>query len=147
MGVVRSLQVMDDDVEVAYSGDRVGVALRNLREQSLHRGCMICVPGDGALVGHESSSFDLELAPFQRKELAVGDVVHAASDLQFTVGRVSGLEGASVVVDWDSPLWIRGDGSSRILIAQLDAVPMRAVSYTTSPSPRDQRGSRMPSSA
>ena len=36
VGVVRSLQVMDDDVEVAYSGDRVGVALRNLREQSLH---------------------------------------------------------------------------------------------------------------
>ena len=127
VGVVRSLQVMDDDVEVAHSGDRVGVALRNLREQSLHRGCMICVPGDGALIGHESSSFDLELAPFQRKELSVGDVVHAASDLQFTVGRVSGLEGASVVVDWDSPLWIRGDGSSRVLIVQLDAVPMRVM--------------------
>ena len=127
VGVVRSLQVMDDDVEVAFSGDRVGVALRNLREQSLHRGCMICVPGDGALVGHESSSFDLELAPFQRKELSIGDVVHAASDLQFTVGRVSGLEGSSVVVDWDSPLWIRGDGSSRVLIVQLDAVPMRVM--------------------
>ena len=127
VGVVRSLQVMDDDVEVAFSGDRVGVALRNLREQSLHRGCMICVPGDGALVGHESSSFDLELAPFQRKELSVGDVVHAASDLQFTVGRVSGLEGSSVVVEWDSPLWIRGDGSSRVLIVQLDAVPMRVM--------------------
>lgn len=127
VGVVRSLQVMDDDVDVAYSGDRVGVALRNLREQSLHRGCMICVPGDGALVGHDSSSFDLESAPFQRKELSVGDVVHAASDLQFTVGRVSVLEGSSVVVDWDSPLWIRGDGSSRVLIVQLDAVPMRVM--------------------
>ncbi len=131
VGVVRSLQVMDDDVEVAFSGDRVGVALRNLREQSLHRGCMICVPGDGALVGHESSSFDLELAPFQRKELSVGDVVHAASDLQFTVGRVSGLEGSSVVVEWDSPLWIRGDGSSRVLIVQLDAVPMRVMGRAT----------------
>ena len=127
VGVVRSLQVMDDDVDVAYSGDRVGVALRNLREQSLHRGCMICVPGDGALVGHDSSSFDLESAPFQRKELSVGDVVHAASDLQFTVGRVSDLEGASVDVHWDSPLWIRGDGSSRVLIVQLDAVPMRVM--------------------
>ena len=26
-GVVRSLQVMDDDVEEAFAGDRVGVAL------------------------------------------------------------------------------------------------------------------------
>ena len=88
---------------------------------------MICVPGDGALVGHDSSTFDLEPAPFQRKELSVGAVVHAASDLQFTVGRVSDLEGASVAVDWDSPLWIRGDGSSRVLIVQLDAVPMRVM--------------------
>ena len=64
VGVVRSLQVMDDDVG-CFSGDRVGVALRN-RELS-RNSCMICVPGDGALVGHESSSFDFELAPFQRK--------------------------------------------------------------------------------
>ena len=28
---------MDDDVGTAITGDRVGVALRNLREQSLHR--------------------------------------------------------------------------------------------------------------
>ena len=40
-GIVRSLQVMDDDVDIAVSGDRVGLAIRNLREEALHRGCMI----------------------------------------------------------------------------------------------------------
>jgi len=127
VGVVRSLQVMDDDVDRAITGDRVGVALRNLREQSLHRGCMICVPGEGGLESHEKSRFELEVAPFQRKALAVGEVIHAASDLQFSVGRVSALDGSSVTVDWESPLWIRADGSSRVLIVQLDATPMRVM--------------------
>ena len=127
VGVVRSLQVMDDDVDAAITGDRVGVALRNLREQSLHRGCMVCIPGEGGLVNHEKSRFELGVAPFQRKVLSVGEVIHAASDLQFSVGRVSALDGDSVTVDWESPLWIRTDGSSRVLIVQLDATPMRIM--------------------
>ena len=127
VGVVRSLQVMDDDVDVAITGDRVGVALRNLREQSLHRGCMICVPGGESLTSHEKSCFELVVAPFQRREVSVGEVIHAASDLQFSVGRVSALDGSSVTVDWESPFWIRTDGSSRVLIVQLDAPPMRVM--------------------
>ena len=127
VGVVRSLQVMDDDVDSAITGDRVGVALRNLREQSLHRGCMVCIPGEGGLVSHEKSRFVLGVAPFQRKVLSVGEVIHASSDLQFSVGRVSALDGDSVTVDWESPFWIRTDGSSRVLIVQLDATPMRIM--------------------
>ena len=127
VGVVRSLQVMDEDVGEAVAGDRVGVALRNLREQSLHRGCMICVPGEESLARHEESSFELEVAPFQRRVLSVGEVIHAASDLQFSVGRVSALDGDSVTVDWETPFWIRTDGSSGVLIVQLDATPMRVM--------------------
>jgi hypothetical protein len=37
------------------------------------------------------------------------------------------LEGDLVTVDWDSPFWIRADGSSRVLIVQLDAAPMRII--------------------
>ncbi len=127
VGVVRSLQVMDDDVERAVAGDRVGLALRNLREQSLHRGCMICDPSEGALVRHESSSIDLVTAPFQRKSFSEGEVVHAGSDLQFVVGRVATVDGDSITVDWETPLWIRSDGSSEVLLAQLDAGPMRIM--------------------
>ena len=52
-GVVRSLQVMDDDVDVAKAGDRVGVALRNLREEALHRGCMITHPDSEVMIRHD----------------------------------------------------------------------------------------------
>ncbi len=127
IGVVRSLQVMDDDVEKAIEGDRVGVALRNLREQSLHRGCMICIPDQGGLISQGVSVFEMTPAPFQKKTLAVGEVVHASSDLQFCVGRVSSVEGSSVTIEWGSPLWVRTDGGSKILIVQLDATPMRII--------------------
>ncbi len=131
-GVVRSLQVMDDDVEKAFSGDRVGVAIRNLREQSLQRGCMICIPGEGALVSHASSTMVIEKAPFQRRELSVGEVIHVASDLQFAVGRVTAIEGGSISVDWETAIWIREDGGSQLLVVQLDSSPMRIIGSSSS---------------
>tara|TARA_B100000405_G_scaffold216953_1_gene153502 strand:- start:3636 stop:4619 length:984 start_codon:yes stop_codon:yes gene_type:complete len=127
IGVVRSLQVMDDDVEEAVEGDRVGVALRNLREQSLNRGCMICIPGEVGLVSQEVSNFEMKAAPFQKKTLVEGEVVHASSDLQFSVGRVSSVDGDSIEISWDNPFWVRPDGGSKILIVQLDATPMRII--------------------
>ncbi len=126
-GVVRSLQVMDDDVDTALSGDRVGVALRNAREQALHRGCMICSSGSKALVRVDSSRFDFQRAPFQKRLLAEGDVVHASTDMQFVVGRVVEVSGDEVSVIWDSGLWIRTQGSN-IIISQLDA-PMRIMGF------------------
>ena len=61
------------------------------------------------------------------EELVEGEVVHAASDLQFVVGRIKSLEGVSVTVEWESPLWIRSDGSSEVIVVQLDATPMRIM--------------------
>tara|TARA_B100000902_G_scaffold61590_1_gene68609 strand:+ start:6877 stop:7869 length:993 start_codon:yes stop_codon:yes gene_type:complete len=126
-GVVRSLQVMDDDVDVAVAGDRVGVALRNLREGALNRGCMICHPESDALVRHDKSKLKLKKAPFQKRNVSIDDVVHAAVDLQFVVGRVTSLEDENITVKWDSPLWIRKDSSPSIIISQLDAMPMRIL--------------------
>ena len=69
--------------------------------------------GEGGLSGHEKSRFELEMAPFQRRGLSVGEVIHATSDLQFSVGRVSELDGDKVTVDWESlsglePMAVRG---------------------------------------
>ncbi|HJM17984.1 MAG TPA: hypothetical protein QF703_00465 [Candidatus Thalassarchaeaceae archaeon] len=126
-GVARSLQVMDDDVDHAFAGDRVGLALRNLREQSLHRGCMITKRASGALSRHDKSEVIILNAPFQKRQISVGDVVHAAVDLQFVVGRVHSTEGDLITIIWDAPLWIRSDNSSNVVIAQLDAEPMRLM--------------------
>ena len=126
-GVVRSLQVMDDDVDSAVTGDRVGVALRNLREEALHRGCMVIHPESQSLIRHDNSKIRMKNAPFQKRQLANEDVIHAAVDLQFVVGRIKQVDGEIISVEWESPLWIRAEGSPEILITQLDAMPMRII--------------------
>ena len=129
-GIVRSLQVMDDDVENAISGDRVGLAIRNLREEALHRGCMIVHAESNVLVKNLSSTFTIYKAPFQKRILQVGDVIHAAVDMQFVVGRIKIIDQENVTVDWDIPLWTRKNNPPKIIITQLDATPMRIIGTT-----------------
>jgi len=126
-GIVRSLQVMDDDVDIAISGDRVGLAIRNLREEALHRGCMIIHSDSESLVKNTSSIFEIKMAPFQKRSLEVGDVIHAAVDMQFIVGRIKSKENLTVSVEWEVPLWTRLTDSPPIIITQLDATPMRII--------------------
>ena len=126
-GIARSLQVMDDDVEQSFVGDRVGVALRNLREEVLHRGCILTHGEGDALTRHNSSTFTLEKAPFQKRELSEGDVIHAAIDLQFQVGRVLRVQNDEFEVEWEQPLWIQKREAAPVIIAQLDAGNMRIM--------------------
>ena len=121
---------MDDDVEIAVSGDRVGLALRNLREEALHRGCMVTHLDSGALIKNTESTFEIKKAPFQKRELEIGDVIHAAVDMQFVVGRITDKEKSIVTVDWEVPLWTRQEQSPPIIICQLDAMPMRIIGTT-----------------
>ena len=126
-GIARSLQVMDDDVEQSIAGDRVGVALRNLREEALHRGCILTLVDENALTCHNGSKFTLLRAPFQKRGLNQGDIVHAAVDLQFQVGRIIQVEGDDITVEWEQPLWIQNRDAAPVIIAQLDAGNMRIM--------------------
>ena len=65
----------------------------------------------------------LKVSPFQKKQLAVGDVVHASIDLQFNVGRVESVDGETSLVRWETPLLQRVDDAPDVLIAQLDSKP------------------------
>jgi selenocysteine-specific translation elongation factor len=132
-GNAKSLQVMDDDVDVASAGDRVGLALRNAKEEHLTGGTIIVHPPVEdkranisvplAVEQHQRSTVQLTISPFQKRVLAKGDVIHASVDLQFVVGRVADASGESLVVDWDQPLFIRKDNPPSVLIAQLDSKP------------------------
>ena len=126
-GIVRSLQVMDDDVEVAYSGDRVGVAIRNLREEALNKGCIIVHPNSEVFVKHTISSFLLDKAPFQKKIIKKDDIIHASTDLQFVVGRITSISENNIEIKWENPLWVRSEQNNQIILAQLDAKPMRII--------------------
>ena len=131
-GTVKSLQVMDDDVDTAVAGDRVGIALRNTKEEHLTGGSLVTHPAledknkgisiPLCLEKHEKSSIELSVSPFQKRVLAVGDVVHASVDLQFVVGRVESID-TGLKVAWDSPLFIRKENPPVVLLAQLDSKP------------------------
>tara|TARA_B110001452_G_scaffold258969_1_gene254772 strand:+ start:760 stop:1779 length:1020 start_codon:yes stop_codon:yes gene_type:complete len=131
-GTVKSLQVMDDDVDEAVAGDRVGIALRNTKEEHLTGGSLVIHPAvedknkgisiPSALEQHNKSTVALSISPFQKRVLAVGDVIHASVDLQFVVGRVESIEGG-VEVTWESPLFIRKENPPTVIVAQLDSKP------------------------
>ena len=129
----KSLQVMDDDVACATAGDRVGIALRNAKEEHLASASMIVHPAvddkksevriPSAVLGCDKTSFKLHKSRFQKKELSVGDIVHIAVDLQFVVGRIEVIESDRITVGWDSALFIRGDSPPPALLCQLDNKP------------------------
>ena len=129
----KSLQVMDDDVTEATAGDRVGIALRNAKEEHLTSASIIVHPAVDdkraggqtplALFGCDKTSFKLQKSRFQKRELSVGDIVHIAVDLQFVVGRIEVIEGDLVTVGWDSALFIRRDSPPPALLCQLDNKP------------------------
>lgn len=131
-GTVKSLQVMDDDVEQAVAGDRVGIALRNAKEEHLTGGSLIIHPAIEdknkgisvplSLDEHKRSSIELSTSPFQKRILAVGDVVHASVDLQFVVGRIESMD-SGLEVAWESPLFIRKENPPVVILAQLDSKP------------------------
>jgi len=132
-GNAKSLQVMDDDVPSAVAGDRVGLALRNAKEEHLGSGSLLVHPAVEdkktgtsiplAVVAHEQSLMKLNRSPFQKRTLVEGDVVHASVDLQFVVGRVTSAHGDEFTIKWDSPLFIRRQNPEPTLIAQLDSKP------------------------
>ena len=123
---------MDDDVAEAVAGDRVGIALRNTKEEHLTGGSLVIHPAVEdknkgisipiSLDKHEKSTLELEISPFQKRTLVIGDIVHASVDLQFVVGRVESLD-SGLVVAWESPLYIRKENPPDVILAQLDSKP------------------------
>ncbi len=133
--IVRSLQVMDDDVEQANSGDRVGIAFRGLKEGALEKGSVIIHKGCDSVTAHSSSTGSLSKAPFQKRGVSDGDVIHASIDMQFRVGRVEDVSGEIIRISWESPLLVREGRESRVILVQLDALPMRVIGSLSALSP------------
>ena len=122
--IARSLQVMDLDVDVANLGDRVGLALRTagaFREDLLGRGSILA-DSENRFEIQANSKFKLNKAAFQKNDLAVGDVVHFCSDLQFVVGRIT-ENNEELKIEWDFPIVLNKSSQRNPLIVQLEAKP------------------------
>ena len=122
--IARSLQVMDLDVDVANLGDRVGLALRTagaFREDLLGKGSILA-DSENRFEIQANSKFKLNKAAFQKNDLAVGDVVHFCSDLQFVVGRIT-ENNEELKIEWDFPIVLYKSSQRNPLIIQLEAKP------------------------
>ena len=122
--IARSLQVMDLDVDVANLGDRVGLALRTagaFREDLLGNGSILA-DSENRFEIQANSKFKLNKAAFQKNDLAVGDVVHFCSDLQFVVGRIT-ENNEELKIEWDFPIVLNKSSQRNPLIIQLEAKP------------------------
>ena len=129
----KSLQVMDDDVQQAVAGDRVGIAMRNAKEEWLSAGTIIVhnpqvdkkitSSSSHPLYSSDKTWISLEKSPFQKREFNVGDVIHISLDLQFIVGRIGKIDGSKMLITWDAPLLFRKEGGTRALLNQLDISP------------------------
>jgi len=126
-GIVRSLQVMDDDVDRALTGDRVGIALRGVSDDSLDKGSQIVTKGSDLLTRSERSRLSVAISAFQSKTPKAGDIVHMSFDLQFFVGRIESIEEYTMVVNWDRPIDLRTKFDKPPLLVQLDAGLMRII--------------------
>ena len=126
-GIVRSLQVMDDDVDRALTGDRVGIALRGVSDDSLDKGSQIVTKGSDLLTRSERSRLSVAISAFQSKTPKASDIVHMSFDLQFFVGRIESIEEYTMVVNWDRPIDLRTKFDKPPLLVQLDAGLMRII--------------------
>ncbi len=86
-GNAKSLQVMDDDVEVASAGDRVGLALRNAKEDHLTGSTIIVHPP----VEDKRANVSIPLAVEQHGNLPGRQrgQQHDQADAEEDVGRIS----------------------------------------------------------
>ena len=83
---VKSIQVHDVDVSSAGKGSRVGLALKNVKEDDLERGMVLAVDGVDTFEGE--CDFEVEVSRFFGKELGKGDVIHIFAGLQMIPARI-----------------------------------------------------------
>lgn len=87
---IKSIQIHDADHPEAVTGDRVGLALRNVKADMLDRG-MILAPSDAPLQAYkvgDEVEFTLARGAFSKQTLAEGAVVHMGVGMQFVPVRL-----------------------------------------------------------
>jgi selenocysteine-specific translation elongation factor len=95
---VRSIQKHDDDAETAVTGDRVGLALKNIESEDLDRGFVLT--SDPAIKSATTVTGKAQLVKYWPAPLKEGMVIYAGHWMQFLPAR---LEKAAVDGDWRMP--------------------------------------------
>ncbi|MDD1690836.1 MAG: elongation factor Tu [Methanoregula sp.] len=96
---IRSIQKHDDDAESAVTGDRVGLALKNIESEDLDRGFVLTT--DPAVRHATTVSGKAQLVKYWPAPLKEGMVLYAGHWMQFLPTR---LEKTVVEGDWRMPV-------------------------------------------
>jgi selenocysteine-specific translation elongation factor len=95
---IRSIQKHDDDAETAVTGDRVGLALKNIESEDLDRGFVLTT--DPTIKSATTVTGKAQLVTYWPAPLKEGMVLYAGHWMQFLPTR---LEKAVVEGDWRMP--------------------------------------------
>jgi selenocysteine-specific translation elongation factor len=130
---VRSIQVHDNDVDEAGSGNRVGLAMKGVEPEDIGRGTILAEAGTMAV----KTELELTIAvnKFWKGALKGGMVVHAACGMQFISGILS-MDGelkagqsGKVGMKLESPMAVSPNDA--IVICWLESTGSRVVGKGT----------------
>ncbi|NLD57114.1 MAG: elongation factor Tu [Methanomicrobiales archaeon] len=130
---IRSIQKHDDDAEVAVTGDRVGLALKNIESEELDRGFVLTT--DPSILHATRVTGKAELVKYWPAPLKEGMVLYAGHWMQFLPTR---LEKVVAEGDWRMPtltLTMEKDlvypPGARVVLHYLEGGKLRVVGSMT----------------
>ena len=125
---VKSIQKNDEDVKSAFSGDRVGLALKNAKSDEITRGTVLS--REQMQVGKEFDC-DVNCLKFAKEPLANGEALHINAGLQFEPCRLQvqeeikpGATGKAVIMTEKPVAFMKGE---RMLLCNINAKGLRIV--------------------
>lgn len=120
---VKSIQKNDEDVKEAFSGDRVGLCLKNVDARELGRGTVLAK--DGVAVAKEVNCV-AELSKYSKTSLTNGIILHTAIGLQFEpvkiecASEIKPGESKQAMLKFEKPIALRK--GEKIVLCNLNAV-------------------------
>jgi selenocysteine-specific translation elongation factor len=83
---IRSIQKHDDEFDVAWEGDRIGLALKNVEVEDLDRGTVLA--DDPSVKTSTILQIQASLVPYWQMPIKPGMVMHIGHWMQFLTARV-----------------------------------------------------------
>jgi selenocysteine-specific translation elongation factor len=130
---IRSIQKHDEDADNAISGDRVGLALKNIESEDLDRGFVLT--NDPEIKFATTISGKAQLVKYWPAALKEGMVLYAGHWMQFLPTR---LEKAVVDGDWRMPVLTLSmekalvyPPGARVVLHYLEGGKLRVVGFLT----------------
>ncbi len=125
---VKSIQVHDVDVNSAGKGSRVGLALKNVKEDDLERGMVLATHEVDTF--EDECDFEVEVNRFFGRELGEGDVIHIFAGLQMVPARIvagSTIAGKKSVLTVLPEKRFADYGGMKKLLAHIDSSMPRII--------------------